>query len=638
MRGIVGMVRTPGTRAALVAVGLVLALPMSCARQPQIDVDHLVCVTDENCPVGRQCIQSRCVASAGGTSHDAADDPAGTTAETTGTASTEAGSAEAGSAEAGSQTGSIDATGPSADSNLPELAVDSGIDVPVQGTGGAPGRDGAGTGGAVDVSGGSDSRDVVGTGGVEGTGGIRGAGGFGQIDAAGGANGSGGALSVDGTTGSGGITGTGGLPATGGVVDSGGILGSGGILSTGGELGSGGLTSTGGVLGNGGITGTGGTLSTGGVVGSGGLTGTGGTPSTGGTTGSGGVMGTGGSPPPTSGPCDIYAAANMPCAAAYSMVRSLSKTYKGPLFQVRAGSSSTNNTMSGGTTADIKPGADGFVDAATVDAACGTGYCTVSVLYDHSGNGNDLKRAPKGTSAGGASGLLDNYESIATKGQVTAGGHRVYSLYMNRTEGYGTTVAGKNMPAGDSQPQGTYELADGTRKASACCWEFGNVTYLPATEYHFADTLCLGHTYWGNSKDSQWFGFGADFEGGVWAGGAVNGDPGWGGYNGTFTTNTANPTMSAAKFALGFLRVNPTTWAIHVADLSLASALTKAWDGGIPSIVTMDHRGGIVLGVGPNNSNNSLGTFYEGAIVSGYPTDDIELAVMTNLLAVGYAR
>jgi hypothetical protein len=440
-----------------------------------------------------------------------------------------------------------------------------------------------------------------------------------------------------GGTGGAGGSGSGGSATTGGATSAGGKQGSGGSTVSGSGGAVGGNTAKGGTTGTGGTAG--GTTASGGAAGggtggtAGGTTALGGTSgTTGGTTGSGGTTttSTGGD-----GPCDLYQAANMPCAAAYSMVRVLSKSYKGPLFQVRAGSSSTNNTMSGGTTKDIMPGADGFADSATVDAACGgTGYCTVSVLYDHSGNGNDLKRAQKGNTAGGTTGALDDYESIATKGQVTAGGHKVYSLYMNRTEGYRSAAAGKNMPVGN-KPQGTYELADGTRKGAACCWDFGNVTYLPATEWHFMDTLCLGHTYWGNSGDAQWFGFAADFEGGVWAGGAKVGDPGWGGLNDAHPTNTANPTMSAVKFALGLLRVNTTTWALHVADISSASALTKAWDGGIG--VGVDHRGGIVLGVGGDNSNNSQGTFYEGAIVAGFPTDDLETSIFKNIKDVGYA-
>ena len=453
---------------------------------------------------------------------------------------------------------------------------------------------------------------------------------------------------------------------------SGGSSGSGGEAETGGAGGSAGApTSTGGDVGSGGSRGgssggaTGGTKGTGGTTGglTGGTTGgaTGGTKggATGGTTGSatggsaggalggskggatGGASAVGGSGGATSSsdlatrPCDIYAQANMPCVVAYSMVRSLSKSYSGPLFQVRAGSSSSNSTMSGGTTKDIMPGSDGFVDSATVDAACGSGYCTVSVLYDHSGNGNDIKRAPKGSTAGGATGGEDDYESIATKGQVTAGGHKVYSLYMNKHEGYRvqTGVKGKNVPTG-SQPQGTYMLADGTRSAGACCFDFGNATSNPATEWHFMDCLCFEASYWGKGNGSgPWFG--ADFENGVWAGGSKVGDPGWGGLNDAHPANPNNPSLKV-PFAIGFLRVKSSEYAIRVGDLSTASDLATAYLGAPPA--TVDQRGGIVLGVGGDNSNTSFGTFIEGAMVAGYPTNDVELAVMNNVKAVGYSK
>ena len=419
--------------------------------------------------------------------------------------------------------------------------------------------------------------------------------------------------------------------------------------STGGSGGAGGRSGSGG-QGGGTTKSTGGATSSGGKSGSGGRTGgssgkgTGGSAgkATGGTAGrgtggvTGGATGSGGSTLPE-GPCDIYAAANMKCSAAYSMVRALSKSYTGPLFQVRAGSSSKNNTMSGGTTKDIMPGPDGFVDSDTVDAACGSGYCTVSVLYDHSGNGNDLMRAPKGNTAGGATGALDDYESIATKGQVTAGGHKVYSLYMNKVEGYRVQVGvrGKNVPRG-TEPQGIYQLADGTRNASACCWDFGNVTPNPATEWRFMDTICFGVTWWGKGAgDGPWFG--ADFEGGVWTGGSREGDPGYGALDKVGPPNTANPSLKV-PFALGFLRVKSNEYGIHVADVSKDSAVTKAYLGGIPTGVKVDHQGGIVLGVGGDNSNNSFGTFYEGAIVAGYPTDDVNLAILKNIKAVGYSR
>ena len=76
-------------------------------------------------------------------------------------------------------------------------------------------------------------------------------------------------------------------------------------------------------------------------------------------------------------------------------------------------------------------------------------------------------------------------------------------------------------------------------------------------------------------------------------------------------------------------------YAIRVANAATASDLTTAYQGALP--VSMGHKGGIVLGVGGDNSNNSFGTFYEGAMVAGYPTNDIELAVMKNIQAAGYA-
>ena len=162
-----------------------------------------------------------------------------------------------------------------------------------------------------------------------------------------------------------------------------------------------------------------------GAGGSGGGGGMGGGSATGGGSGMGGAGGAGGGPiiGNTEGPCDIYAAANMPCVAAYSMIRRLNSKYTGALYQVRNGSSSMN-TGSGGTTKDIGQTMDGFADTATQDAFC-TSTCTVSLLYDQSGNGNNLPVAKKGLPAGGAYSALDDFESSATKGQMKVGGHKV---------------------------------------------------------------------------------------------------------------------------------------------------------------------------------------------------------------------
>jgi hypothetical protein len=332
-------------------------------------------------------------------------------------------------------------------------------------------------------------------------------------------------------------------------------------------------------------------------------------------------------------PCDIYSAASTPCVAAYSMVRALSANYTGPLYQVRAGSSSTN-TGSGGTTKDIRVAADGYADTASQDRFCANTICTVSVLYDQSGSGNHLKAAKKGTTAGGASAGEDDYESSATKGQVMAGGRKVYSLYMNKHEGYRTAVGvkGVNMPVG-SAPQSIYQLADGTHVGTFCCWDFGNVSTDP-TKYTMASALFLGTGFWGRGAGTgPWYL--ADFEGGLWAGGSKPGDPGWGMLNDIGPPNTMNPTLKV-PFAFGTLKSTANIYAIRVADAQTASNLTTAYEGAVA--VAQNLPGGIVLGVGTDNSNFSWGTFYEGAIVSGYATAATDLAVLNSVKSVGYTK
>jgi len=389
---------------------------------------------------------------------------------------------------------------------------------------------------------------------------------------------------------------------------------------------------TNGTGGAGGSAGVGGNGPAGGTGASGGTSPTAGTsPGGTGAGGSAGAGGGGGTGLRTDGPCDVYAAANTPCVAAYSMIRGLAKAYTGPLFQVRNGSSN-KNTGSGGMTKEIMMTADGYADTASVDAFCMGTTCTVSKLYDQSGNENHIGVAKKGNTAGGATGGEDDYESSATKGAVTAGGHKVYSLYMAAHEGYRLAAVGKKMPRG-SESQGIYMLADGTHYGTACCWDFGNVTTDP-TKYGFMNTLFFGKAFWGNGAGSgPWMM--ADFEGGVWAGGSKVGDPGWGALDDAHPANPKNPSL-AVPFAMGISKTSPTKWGLRAADAKTASDLTTAFEGTPP--ITPNNLGAIVLGVGGDNSNNSWGTFYEGAIVAGYPADATELAVLKNIQAVGYTK
>jgi len=397
------------------------------------------------------------------------------------------------------------------------------------------------------------------------------------------------------------------------------------VLQSSGSTGSGGSSGSGGGA-AGGKSGSGGM-----VAGTGGSHG--GASGTGGTNGGGGATGSGGSGTGTRGmgPCDIYGTTT-PCVAAYSMARALSSKYTGPLYQVRKDSSSTN-IGTGGSTMDIGMTSDGYGDSAAQDAFCGATTCTVSVLYDQSGNGNDLKSGPAGLAGNGTRSGEPDYESTATKLSVTAGGHKVYALYMQQYEGYRTPLnkAGKNVPTKQAS-EGIYELADGTHAGTACCWDFGNVTTNP-TQYHTMNTLFFGTGFWGKGAPSgPWFE--ADFEGGVWAGGTSAGDPG--GSSGA-SVNSKNPALKV-NFAFGTLKTGSNTYALRMADAATATDLATAFNGKAPPSGGLDNQGGILLGIGGDNSNNSFGTFYEGAMVAGLPTDDIDLAVFKNVQAVGYKK
>ena len=69
--------------------------------------------------------------------------------------------------------------------------------------------------------------------------------------------------------------------------------------------------------------------------------------------------------------------------------------------------------------------------------------------------------------------------------------------------------------------------------------------------------------------------------------------------------------------------------------------LTTMWDGALPpGYNPMKKRGAIVLGSGGDccatNTNQSEGTFYEDALVAGYPSDATDDAVQANIAAAGY--
>lgn len=407
--------------------------------------------------------------------------------------------------------------------------------------------------------------------------------------------------------------------------------GTGGFVGTGGS-GSGGLATTTGGDGSGGATGTGGsidTLGTGGAIGgatggargmgTGGATG-GMTKGTGGAatgTGSGGAATSGGATGGASvvaagsGPCDIFASGNTPCVAAHSTVRALLGAYNGSLYQVTRASDNT--------TKDIGVlGAGSFANSATQDTFCAGTTCTISIIYDQSGKGNHLTRAPAGQRKNTPDNLAD---AMALK--LMVGGHAVYGVHIPAGTGYrNDKTAG--IATGD-QPETEYMVTSGTYFNSGCCFDYGNAE----TNNNDDGAATMEAVYFG-TKSNQGKGAGAgpwvmvDMENGIFAGVSFAANP--------------NCTPQTSAYVTGLATGRSGTFALKGGN-SQAGMLTTFYDGARPKgYDPMRKQGAIILGMGGDNTNGAQGNFFEGVMTSGASTEAIDNAVQANIVAAGYGK
>lgn len=379
------------------------------------------------------------------------------------------------------------------------------------------------------------------------------------------------------------------------------------------------LVRDGAVAGTGGAPGTGGDSGTGGDgMGTGGM-GTGGM-------GTGG-MGTGGESNVPDKPCDIYnAAPETECVAAHSTVRALFKDYSGPLYQVIRGDGMTQdiNTLSPG----------GYADAAAQDAFCGTQSCRMWRIYDQSGNGNFLHAQTKESPEPIRIDVNRNTNMSAADAKaekLMVDGHEVYALYTNSAQAYWNDGSQNGMPLG-SEPQGVYMVTSGTHQSAGCCYDYGNAQL--DRNYHGGptmDTVYFGsNTIWSTGEGSgPWVM--ADMEDGMLA----NGTP-------SAKNVTANKSLPY-DFVTAMEKNNGVdTFALKGADATQPT-LTTMWDGDLPgSKRPMAKEGAVILGAGGDccysNDNASYGTFYEGAIVAGYPSGETDNAIHENVVEARYGQ
>ncbi|WP_176741498.1 MULTISPECIES: arabinofuranosidase catalytic domain-containing protein [unclassified Streptomyces] len=325
--------------------------------------------------------------------------------------------------------------------------------------------------------------------------------------------------------------------------------------------------------------------------------------------------------PPTPGgsaPCDIYSAGGTPCVAAHSTVRALFSSYQGLLYQVRR--SSDNATRDIGV---LAPG--GTADAAAQDSFCAGTSCVITVVRDQSGHGNDLWYQGSAQVPGSS----QSSPAKATSESLTAGGAKAYSLYINPGNSYWRDGHLTGVPTG-AAPEGAYMVTSGTHVNGGCCFDYGNSeTSRKADAAGAMDAINFGTECW----------FGGCAGSGPW----VQADLEWGLYSGGSQSWNTRQRAFPGKFVTAMLKNNGTSRFALKGGNAQSGALTTLWDGGLPGGYSpMKKQGAIVLGSGGDcckpggGANLSAGTFYEGAIVAGYPSDATDDAVQANITAAGY--
>src|SRR5262249_11099984 len=158
-----------------------------------------------------------------------------------------------------------------------------------------------------------------------------------------------------------------------------------------------------------------------------------------------------------------------------------------------------------------------------------------------------------------------------------------------------------------------------------CCFDYGNAeTNNKDTGNGHMEAIYFGtEAAWGyGSGSGPWVM--ADLENGLFSG--VN-----------TRLNSGDPSITSS-LVTALVKGGPNPRAIRTGDAT-TGGLTTDYNGVRPNATgynPMHKEGAIVLGIGGDNSKSSAGTFYEGVMTSGYPTDDTENAVQANIVAAAY--
>lgn len=315
-------------------------------------------------------------------------------------------------------------------------------------------------------------------------------------------------------------------------------------------------------------------------------------------------------------PCDAFLlgmAAH--CVAAHSTVRALYESYNGPLYQVRR--VHDNQKIDIPLLSDVP-----IADSNVQDVFCQNAHCVIERIYDQSPFGNHLDIAP-----GGGQDPTPDKGCKADKAQITVGGHKVYGAYFQKGMGYRNNNT-TNVAVGD-EAETIYMVVSGTHYNNECCFDYGNAE---------TDNLDDGRgtmetIYFGN-------GHGSYNSGGSGSGPWIMMDS----EKGLWGSNVDVPKEHSInhKFVTAMLKGDeggsPGHWTLKGGDAQ-SGTLDSIFDGERPQgYAPMKKKGAIVLGIGGDNSDKAVGTFYEGAITRGYSTDEADDAIQASIVAADYDR
>jgi hypothetical protein len=284
-------------------------------------------------------------------------------------------------------------------------------------------------------------------------------------------------------------------------------------------------------------------------------------------------------------------------------------SYGGPLYQVK---------KIDGTIKDIVPITPGsYANAADQDTFCGIDACTISIIYDQSGKGNHLTKAPPG----GQKPTPGN-EANAKALPVTFNGHQVYGVRIVPGVGYRN-----NTPCGTAtgdNPETEYMIASGESYNGGCCFDYGNMETSSRDDGEGTmEAVYFGTcTIWGKGGGAGPWLMG-DLENGLWAGN-------------TSPYETNGPVTF--KYLTGMVKggaAGANHWTLKVGNAQ-AGTLATPFDGPRPNARynPMRKQGAVGMGTGGDNSNAAKGDFFEGVMTAHYASAAADDAVQANIVSV----